>query len=113
MPAVGFLFVAVAGQEAGPGEALGDGRRFIEQRAGLLIGHFEEEQERELFDVVTVGEAVIPKDVALVPEFVDELGCCVTHWVIKAECGRTWHIVSFCGRFRHKRVDARGRSCAL
>jgi hypothetical protein len=38
------------------------------------LRHFEEEEEGELFDVVTVGEAVIAEDVALVPELVNEGG---------------------------------------
>ena len=36
-----------------------------------LLGHFEEEEEGELFDVVSVGETVVAEDVAVVPAFVD------------------------------------------
>ena len=45
-------------------------------RLGLLIRHFQEQQKRELFDVVAVGQAVITEDVAVVPEFLDEGGWC-------------------------------------
>ena len=70
---VGFEFVAVLGEQGGPVFAPGDGGGFVEGRFGLLIGHFEEQEEGELLDVVAVGEAVIPEDVAVVPELLDEL----------------------------------------
>ena len=41
-------------------------------RRVLLVGHLEEQQVRELFQVVAVGEPVVAEDVAVVPEFVDD-----------------------------------------
>jgi len=40
----------------------------------LLMGHLEKEQEGQLLHVVAVGEPVIAEDVAVVPEFLDNLG---------------------------------------
>ncbi|MEA2594697.1 MAG: hypothetical protein QOF01_1166, partial [Thermomicrobiales bacterium] len=37
------------------------------------MGHLEEEEVGELLDVVAVGEAVVAADVAIVPEFLDDL----------------------------------------
>ena len=37
------------------------------------MGHFEEEQVGELLDVVAVGHAVVAQDVAVVPEFLDDV----------------------------------------
>ena len=51
----------------------GNGRRLVERRPALLVRHFEEQQKRQLLDVVAVGQAVIPQDVAVVPELLDEL----------------------------------------
>ena len=44
----------VLGQEARPIVALGHGRRFIEWRLTLFLGHFEKQQERQLFDVIPI-----------------------------------------------------------
>jgi hypothetical protein len=41
---------------------------------GALIVHFEEEKIGELLDVIAVGDSVIAEQVALVPDFVDEIG---------------------------------------
>ena len=35
--------------------------------------------ERQLLDVVAIGQPVIPQDVAIVPEFLDELGGLIGH----------------------------------
>jgi hypothetical protein len=43
-------------------------------RAGLLVVHLEEEEIGELLDVVAVGNPVIAEEVAVVPDFVDEIG---------------------------------------
>ncbi len=37
------------------------------------MGHFEEEQVGKLLDVVAVGHAVVAQDVAVVPEFLDDV----------------------------------------
>jgi hypothetical protein len=72
--------VAVARQEARPIPALRHRGWFVVRRPALLIGHLEEEQKRELLDVVAVGKPVIPQDVSVVPAFLDKLavchGCC-------------------------------------
>jgi hypothetical protein len=39
---------------------------------GALVGHLEEEQERELLQVVLVREPVVPEDVAIRPELLDD-----------------------------------------
>jgi len=44
-----------------------------------LIRHLEEEQKRQLLDVVAVGQPVIAEDVAVVPEFLNELLGLVSH----------------------------------
>ena len=51
----------------------------IERWPCLLISHLEEEQERELLDVVLVRQTIIAKDVAVVPEFLDDRRT-VTHF---------------------------------
>ena len=65
--------VAFLGQEGGPIEAAGDDGCLRPRRLRALVGHLEEEKERQLLDVVAVGEAVVAKDVAVVPEFGDDL----------------------------------------
>jgi hypothetical protein len=47
-------------------------------RLALLIRHFEEEQKRELLDIITIGETIIAKDVAVVPQLLNEW-CRGTH----------------------------------
>ena len=46
----------------------------------LLVRHLQEEQEGQLLDVVLVGQAVVPQDVAVVPELLDD-GRAVAHAV--------------------------------
>ena len=65
--------VAVALQERRPVEVVRDGRRLVPGRLRLLVRHLQEEEVRELLDVVAVGEPVVPKDIAVVPEFLDDL----------------------------------------
>jgi len=66
-------FVAVQAQQTLPIDVLGNRRRFVERRPALLIRHLEEEQKRQLLDVVAIRQPVIAKDVAVVPEFLDQL----------------------------------------
>jgi len=40
----------------------------------LFVGHFQEQQERDLLDVVTVVDAVVPQRVAETPEFLNDVG---------------------------------------
>ena len=56
---------------------IGDGLRQWGLR--LLVGHLEEQQVRQLLDVVAVGEAVVAEDVAVVPELLDDLLRLVAH----------------------------------
>ena len=72
MAIMNFQLVAVLGEQAGPVEAFGNGRTFVERRLALFIGHLEKEQKRQLLDVVAVRQPVIAQDVAVVPEFLDE-----------------------------------------
>ncbi len=54
-------------------EPSGHGRRLLERRLRLLIGHFQKKQKRQLLDVIAVRQTVIAEDVAVVPEFGDQL----------------------------------------
>jgi len=56
-----------------PVEASRNGWRFVERRLALLIRHLEEKEKRQLLDVVAVRQPVIAQNVAVVPEFLDEL----------------------------------------
>ena len=67
-----FQLVALQLQQRVPTESLRNGRRLIERRLRLLVCHFQEEQKRELLDVVAVRQAIIAQDVAVVPEFLNE-----------------------------------------
>ena len=49
------------------------GDRLLKGGSALLIRHLEEEQKRQLLDVVAVRQPVIAQDVAVVPEFLNEL----------------------------------------
>ena len=60
--------VAVALQQARPVAVLRDGRQLRPRRLRLLVRHLQEEQVGQLLDVVAVGEAIVPQDVAVVPE---------------------------------------------
>jgi hypothetical protein len=64
--------VTIQRQQARPVEALGDERRPLERRPRLLVGHLQEQQIRELLDVVTVGEAIVTQDAAVAPQALDE-----------------------------------------
>ena len=64
--------VAVEGEQRGPVEPRGDDGRARERRSRLLVRHLQEEEERELLDVVAVGEPVVFQDVAVAPELLDE-----------------------------------------
>src|SRR5208282_3439891 len=45
----------------------------------LLVRHFQEQQKRQLLHVVTIRKAVIPQDIAIIPELLNELGGMVRH----------------------------------
>ena len=66
--------VAVLLHQRRPGVGGRDGARLVIGRLGALVGHLEEEEIGELFDVVAVAHAVVAQDVAEVPEFADNCG---------------------------------------
>ena len=63
--------VAVQAHKRRPVQALGNDRGSAERRLRLLVRHLQEQQERELLDVVLIGQAVVPQDVAIVPELLN------------------------------------------
>ena len=44
----------------------------VETELALLVGHLEEQQVGELLEVVAVRQPVVPEDVAVVPQLVDD-----------------------------------------
>src|ERR1043166_3312462 len=73
-----FEFIAIPLQQRVPNESLRDWREFAERWTRLLVRHFKEQQKRELLNVVAIRKAVIPKDIAIIPELGNEL-CWITH----------------------------------
>jgi len=67
-----FQRLAIQLQQRRPGEFLRHRRRLVERRLRLLIRHLQEEQEGQLLNVVAVRQPVVAKDVAVVPELLDE-----------------------------------------
>jgi hypothetical protein len=65
---------AVHLDEAGPVVIFGDGGLLVVRRAGPLVIHFEEEEVGELLDVVAVRDSVVAEEVAVVPDFVYQVG---------------------------------------
>ena len=57
--------------EIGPAVSLGD-RLLLAGDGGPLVGHLEEEDVRELLQVVLVRQPVVSKDVAVGPELLDD-----------------------------------------
>ncbi len=68
-------------EQAWPSVFLGDWTRLVTRWFRPLVGHLEEQQIRQLLDpcpeshrrVVPIGYSVIPEDVAVVPEFLNDL----------------------------------------
>jgi hypothetical protein len=58
-------------REVGPAVSLGDDLLLARDRSPL-VGHLEKEQERELLEVVLVGQAVVAEDVAVGPQLLDD-----------------------------------------
>ena len=53
----------------------------------LLVGHLQEEQERDLLRVGHVGEPVVPEDVGEIPGLVDDLlGGVGGHGLLITQC---------------------------
>ena len=40
---------------------------------GLLVRQFQEQQKRQLLNIIAVGQAVIPQDVAVIPKLLNKL----------------------------------------
>ena len=65
-------------RQIGPSIAGGDG--LLGPREGrALVGHLEEEQERELLQLVLVGQPVVAQHVAVGPELLDDAAGVVGH----------------------------------
>ena len=45
----------------------------------MLISHLKEEQICKLFDVIAVAHSIVPKDVAVIPKFLNYL--CRAHFI--------------------------------
>jgi len=73
MAIVRLQLIAVQAHKTLPIDALGNWRELVERRPTLLIRHLQEQEKRQLLDVVTIGQPVIPQDVAVIPEFLNEL----------------------------------------
>jgi hypothetical protein len=52
MAVVNFEAVAAQLEQQVPAEAFGDWGRFVERRLGLFVRHFQEQQKRQLLDVI-------------------------------------------------------------
>jgi hypothetical protein len=74
MPVVIKQVVAVPLQQAGPTVPVGNLARLVVRRLRTLIGHLEKQQIRQLLDVVAITHPVVTEDVAVIPEFLDDLG---------------------------------------
>jgi len=70
---LGLQGIAFLAEQARPVIASRDDRLPVVGRLRLLIRHLEEEQERDLFDVSHVAQAVVPEDVGEVPCLADNL----------------------------------------
>lgn len=68
-----FKVVAIELHQHVPAKALRNRRHPVERRPALLIRHLEEKQIRQLLDVIAIRQPVIPQDVAVVPELLNNL----------------------------------------
>jgi hypothetical protein len=71
---VPFERQAVELHETGPVVLGGNSGLLVVRRTGTLVVHLEEEKIGELFDVVAVGDPIVAKQVAVIPDLVDETG---------------------------------------
>jgi len=78
MPVMRFQFIAGAVAQACPVAIGGDGAG-LAQFVNVFGVHFEEQQVSELLHIVAVGHAVVPQDVAVVPDTLDNGGGFVCH----------------------------------
>src|SRR4029077_7266657 len=58
--------------KAGPAEFSRYRAYFIVRRFRTLVSHFEKQQICQLLNVISVAHAVVPKDVTVVPELLDD-----------------------------------------
>jgi hypothetical protein len=79
MTIVRLQLIAVALEESLPIKIFGNPRPLIKRSPALLIRHLEEEQKRQLLDVIAVRQPVIAQDVAVIPEFLNELVRLIGH----------------------------------
>ena len=49
------------------------------RRAGIFIGHFQENQVSKLLKIIAIGYAIIPQRIAKSPDFGDDIGRLFTH----------------------------------
>jgi len=75
VPVVSLQIITIELNQNIPAEALGDRRGLVERCTGLLIRHLEEEQKGQLLQIIPIRETIIPEDIAVIPEFLDECGC--------------------------------------
>ena len=64
------------GQAPRPIVIFGNLAGLVVGRLRALVGHLEEQQIRQLFDIVAVAHPVVAQDVAVVPEFLDNVRRC-------------------------------------
>ena len=55
-----------------PGVACGDAGLFFVGRLGILIGHFQKDEVSKLFQIISIGNAVIPEGIAQAPDLGDD-----------------------------------------
>lgn len=80
-----FEIVAVEFDQSIPTESFRDRAWFVEWWTALLIGHFEEEEIGQLFDIIAVGETVILENIAVIPKLLDEL-LRIAHSAVSFRC---------------------------
>jgi hypothetical protein len=45
----------------------------VEWRSGLFIRHLQEQQKRELFNVITIRQPIVSQNVAIIPKLLNQL----------------------------------------
>ncbi len=68
-----FQIVAVAREQRRPGVLLRHDRRFVVRRQRALVGHLQEQQVRELLEIVAVGDAIVFEHITKVPELINQV----------------------------------------
>ena len=67
-----FQFCTFEGVHILPGIAGRDAGFLVIGRLGILIGHFQKDEVGKLFQIVSIGNAVVPKGIAQAPNFGDD-----------------------------------------